>query len=65
MSESLQLQRPDVTLRYVFADADYHVFMATHACNAKKPDIVAALNCGFVFYNQWDASLPDMVTLFK
>jgi hypothetical protein len=26
---------------------------------------VAALNCGFVFYNQWDASLPDMVTLFK
>ena len=24
--------------------------------------MVLALNCGFVFYKEWDASLPSMVT---
>ena len=53
--------RPDTTVRYVFVQKDYKSFMDSFECNAKKPDIVAALNCGFVFYKEWDESLPSMV----
>ena len=26
-----------------------------------KPDLVAAFNCGFIFYTSWDPSLPPMI----
>ena len=26
-----------------------------------EPDLVAALNCGFIFYNSWDSSLDPML----
>ena len=62
MSSALKKLRPDLIVRYIFEQTDYHVFMTSSNCNSKRPDIVAALNCGFVFYKQWDASLPDMVS---
>ena len=62
MSSALTKLRPDLIVRYIFEQTDYHVFMTSSNCNSKRPDIVAALNCGFVFYKEWDASLPDMVS---
>ena len=26
-----------------------------------EPDLVAALNCGFIFYTSWDSSLDPML----
>ena len=57
--------------RYVFVNAAYHDFVDSNPRKKKsssqnqelrKPDLVLALNCGFVFYKEWDASLPSMVT---
>jgi hypothetical protein len=62
MSSTLTEHRPEATIRYLFVDTDYHDFMTSFDCNVKRPDIVAALNCGFVFYKEWDSSLSDMVT---
>ena len=28
---------------------------------ASKPDLVAAFNCGFIFYQSWDSSIPSMI----
>ena len=27
----------------------------------RKPDLVLALNCGFIFYKEWDRSLPSLI----
>ena len=54
--------------RYVFVNAAYHDFVekrkkkSSFPAELRKPDLVLALNCGFVFYKEWDASLPSMVT---
>ena len=56
--------------RYVFVNAAYHDFVDSNPRKKssrqnqelRKPDLVLALNCGFVFYKEWDASLPSMVT---
>ena len=56
--------------RYVFVNAAYHDFVdsnprkksSSQNQELRKPDLVLALNCGFVFYKEWDASLPSMVT---
>jgi hypothetical protein len=61
MSSAMTELRPETTVRYLFVETDYHLFMTSHNGNAGRPDIVAALNCGFVFYNEWNASLADMV----
>ena len=63
MSSALAGIRPETSIRYLFVETDYKAFMNTFECNVKRPDIVAALNCGFVFYSQWDPSLPDMVCI--
>ena len=37
----------------------YHEYAASP--DYKEPDLVAALNCGFILYSSWAASLPAMV----
>ena len=65
-TENLRKSRPELksSPRYVFVNAAYHDFVDTNpkSSELRKPDLVLALNCGFVFYKEWDASLPSMVT---
>ena len=69
-SEHLRRSRPNLKSfpRYVFVNAAYHDFVekrkkkSSFPAELRKPDLVLALNCGFVFYKEWDASLPSMVT---
>ncbi len=47
-------------MRYVFKRRSYQ-----EACGEGKvprADLVVALNCGFVFYESWDASIPLMLS---
>ena len=47
--------------RYVFISTAYHDFVETHEDNSiRKPNLVLALNCGFIFYKEWDATLPSL-----
>ena len=51
-----------LSVRYVFVKDTYHGYAAKK--NRKKflkPDVVAALNCGFIFYQSWDSSIPAML----
>ena len=55
-------------MRYVFVQDTYDGF-AESISNIKlkgngkfiKPDIVAVLNCGFIFYSSWDKSIPYLL----
>ena len=56
--------RPELDVRYSFHKATYHAFAADKAvkkAGLAKPDVVTALNCGFIFYKTWDASVPAML----
>ena len=46
--------------RYVFISEAYHHFIENPKLSPsiRKPDLVLALNCGFIFYKDWDASMP-------
>ena len=54
----------------MFVNAAYHDFVDSNPRKKssrqnqelRKPDLVLALKCGFVFYKERDASLPSMVT---
>ena len=47
--------------RYVFISKPYHEFVeGTKDVSVKKPDLVLALNCGFIFYKEWDATMPSL-----
>ena len=47
-SAPLSSSRPDLSVRYTFVRANYHD--AVRSRKVPRPDCVAALNCGFVFY---------------
>ncbi|XP_059086814.1 uncharacterized protein LOC131883372 [Tigriopus californicus] len=60
----LRTLRPDLTIRYCFFKATYHDFVNSKAAKKAKvawPDAISALNCGFIFYQSWDASIPSML----
>eukprot|EP00094_Tigriopus_californicus_P009383 TCALIF_09048-PA protein Name:"Protein of unknown function" AED:0.16 eAED:0.32 QI:0/0.57/0.37/1/0.85/0.75/8/0/553 len=45
-------------------DSTYHDFVNSKAAKKAKvawPDAISALNCGFIFYQSWDASIPSML----
>ena len=47
--------------RYVFISQAYDHFIKNHEdFLIRKPDLVLALNCGFIFYKEWDASMPSL-----
>lgn len=58
-SPYLQAVRPDLKIRYTFVHNTYDGYMDV-SCKV-KPDLVAAFNCGFIFYTSWDPSLPSMI----
>ena len=40
----------------------YHTFIdGDIGKKGPKPDLVLALNCGFIFYKEWDASMPSLI----
>ena len=45
--------------RYTFVHNTYDGYML--GAGASKPDLVAAFNCGFIFYQSWDSSIPPMI----
>ena len=52
--------------RYVFINCSYHEFVENasiykNAADVRKPNLVLALNCGFIFYREWDLSLPSLI----
>ena len=59
-SPYLAAARPDLTVDYSFVSASYHDY-AGDRTKFVKPDCVAALNCGFIFYKSWDKSIPEML----
>ena len=50
-----------ITARYIFINQPYHNWIEKPDLKSPKPDVVLALNCGFIFYQEWDASLPSMI----
>ena len=53
-----------VALRYLFVPEVYHDFvdgkLNGYEPQILRPDLVLALNCGFIFYKGWEPSLPAM-----
>ena len=68
VSDYLRASRPDLEdIRYVFVQSSYDAY-AERTSNNKfmttgfiRPDIVAILNCGFIFYSSWDKSIPYLL----
>ena len=55
-----QKEKPELEVHYTFEPPmlyqDYH-----KSANYSKPDIIAALDCGFKFYPSWDPCIPSLV----
>ena len=69
VSSHLRDSRPDIDdIRYVFIQNTYDGYvenstnkMLKSNCSFIRPDIVAVLNCGFIFYSSWDKSIPYLL----
>merc|ERR1719208_342951 len=59
-SFAAQKEKPDLEVKYTFEPPqlyqDYN-----KSSNYNKPDIIAALDCGFKFYPSWDPCIPSLV----
>ena len=61
--------RPDIDdIRYVLVQDTYDGYVENNSNKTPKtnnnfirPDIVAVLNCGFIFYSSWDKSIPYLL----
>ena len=59
LPDVFSLKTETAVIKFILVKADYKKY-----ANSKKflePDLVAALNCGFIFYKSWDSSLDSMV----
>ena len=59
LPDVFHLKTETAVIKFILVKADYKKY-----ANSKKylePDLVAALNCGFIFYKSWDSSLDSMV----
>lgn len=64
ISDHLKRLRPELSIRYCFFKSSYHDFVNSKAAKKAKviwPDAISALNCGFIFYQSWNASIPSML----
>lgn len=48
-----------LVIKFLLVKADYRSYSKSK--QFKEPDLVAALNCGFIFYTSWDSSLDAML----
>ena len=54
-------------IRYSFVQDTYDGYSEStntkksYNCGFIRPDIVAVLNCGFIFYSSWDKSIPNLL----
>jgi len=59
-SNEAQKEKPELQVKYTFEPPtlyqDYN-----KSPNYTKPDIIAALDCGFKFYPSWDPCIPQLV----
>jgi len=55
-----QKERPDLEVRYTFQPPMLYQNYV-NSPSFVKPDVVAALDCGFKFYPSWDASIPSLL----
>ena len=60
--------KPDMEdIRYLFVQDTYDGYSKStntkkpYNCGFIRPDIVAVLNCGFIFYSSWDISIPHLL----
>ena len=67
VSKYLRKARPElIDIRYVFVKDTYDSFLENHEQDSCKhnefisPDLIAILNCGFIFYDSWNASIPHL-----
>ena len=49
----------ETAIKFVMVKADYRSYAKSK--QFREPDLVAALNCGFIFYTSWDSSLDPML----
>ena len=68
VSNYLRQARPDLEyIRYIFISSTYEDYAEGTVENNNprwnfiKPDLVAVLNCGFIFYDSWDKSIPYLL----
>ena len=67
VSQYLQKARPEFRdIRYVFVKDTYDSFLEKHEQGNStynefiSPDLITILNCGFIFYDSWNASIPHL-----
>ena len=67
VSKYLRKVRPElIDIRYVFERATYDSFLENHEKDNSiysefiSPDLIAILNCGFIFYDSWNVSIPHL-----
>ena len=65
ISEYLKRSRPDLKdIRYTFVQNTYDNFVESNGQGKNEcedlisPDLIAILNCGFIFYDSWNQSIP-------
>ena len=68
VSDYVRSTRPNLDdIRYLFVQDSYDGYVENSSnkksenCSFIRPDIVAVLNCGFIFYSSWDKSIPYLL----
>ena len=68
ISDYLRFARPEFDdIRYIFVPDTYDGYVERGLNNTSmsrsfiQPDVVAVLNCGFIFYDSWDKSIPYLL----
>ena len=56
---SFSLRANNAVVSFSLVRSDYKQYSRSKLY--QEPDLVAALNCGFIFYKSWDSSLDSML----
>ena len=56
---SFSLKANNAVVKFSLVKSDYLQY--SRSKHYTEPDLVAALNCGFIFYKSWDSSLDSML----
>jgi len=61
-SNEAQKEKPGLVVKYTFEPPTLYQNY-NQSPNYTKPDIIAALDCGFKFYRSWDPCIPQLVDI--